>query len=87
LLIEATSYVDDNRNEWIAGYVLEEETRVKLFEVWLKNGEQIVYKIYVDRKTFESFCLGICSENTKLTTKLIRHVSVFTECMSDKEME
>ncbi|MDQ0214948.1 hypothetical protein J2S13_001347 [Oikeobacillus pervagus] len=48
LLIEAISYVDDKGYEWIAGYVLEEETRKKLYEVWIKNGEQIAYEIYVD---------------------------------------
>ena len=41
LLIEALSYVDDKGDDWISGYVLEEETRKKLYEVWIKNGEQI----------------------------------------------
>jgi hypothetical protein len=48
LLIETLSYVDDEGYEWIAGFVLEEGTRKKLYEVWIKNGEQISYKIYVD---------------------------------------
>ena len=48
LLIEALSYVDDRGYEWIAGYVLDEKTRKKLYEVWIKNGEQIAYKLYVD---------------------------------------
>ncbi len=48
LLIETLSYVDDKGYEWIAGYVLEEETRKKLYEVWIKNGEQIAYEIYAD---------------------------------------
>ncbi|WP_199445807.1 hypothetical protein [Bacillus weihaiensis] len=48
LLIEAISYVDDKGYEWIAGYLLEEETRRKVYEVWIKNGEQIAYEIYVD---------------------------------------
>ena len=48
LLIEAISYVDDKGYEWIAGYVLDEETKEKLYEVWIKNGEQIAYEIYVD---------------------------------------
>jgi len=48
LLIETLSYVDVEGYEWVAGYVLDEETRNKLYEVWIKNGEQIAYKIYVD---------------------------------------
>lgn len=48
LLIETLSYVDEEGYEWIAGYVLDMETRKKLYEVWIKNGEQIAYKIYVD---------------------------------------
>lgn len=42
LLIETKDY------EWIAGYVLEEGTRKKLYEVWIRNGEQIAYEIYFD---------------------------------------
>lgn len=34
--------------EWIAGYVLDMKTRKKLYEVWIKNGEQIAYRFYVD---------------------------------------
>jgi len=48
LLIETLSYVDDKGYEWIAGYLLEEGTREKLYEVWIKNGEQIANEIYVD---------------------------------------
>jgi hypothetical protein len=48
LLIETLSYVDDEGYKWIAGYVLDEERRNTLYEVWIKNGERIAYKIYVD---------------------------------------
>lgn len=48
LLIETLSYVDDEGHEWIAGYVLDVATRRKLYEVWIKNGEQIAYELYVD---------------------------------------
>ncbi len=48
LLIETLSYVDDEGYEWIAGYVLEEGTGKKLYEVWIKNGEQIAYEMYAD---------------------------------------
>lgn len=48
LLIETHSYVDDEGYEWIAGYVLEEGTRKKLYEVWIKNEEQIAYEFYVE---------------------------------------
>ena len=47
LFIETLSYVDDEGYEWIAGYVLGKETRKKLYEVWIKNGEQVAYEIYV----------------------------------------
>lgn len=47
LLFETLLYVDDKRNEWIAGVVLEDETRRKLYEVWIKNGEAIAYEMYV----------------------------------------
>jgi len=47
LLFETLLYVDNKRNEWIAGVVLEEETRRKLYEVWIKNGEAIAYEMYV----------------------------------------
>lgn len=46
LLIETLLYVDEEGYEWIAGYVLDEETRNKLYEVWIKNGEQIAYQFY-----------------------------------------
>lgn len=48
LTIESISYVDDNGYEWIAGFVLNEETRNRLYEVWIKNGEQIAYEMYFD---------------------------------------
>ena len=48
LLFETLSYVDDEGYEWIAGFAPEEETRVKLYEVWIKNGEPIAYELYVD---------------------------------------
>jgi len=46
LLLEAFMYVDDEGNEWIAGMVVEEETRELLYEVWIKNGERIRYTMY-----------------------------------------
>jgi len=48
LLFETLMYVDDESYEWIAGVVLEEGTRNKLYEVWIKNGEPIVYELYVN---------------------------------------
>lgn len=48
LLLETLSYVDDEGYEWIAGFVLDEKTRKKLYEVWIKNGEKLAYEIYVD---------------------------------------
>lgn len=48
LLFETLMYVDENHNEWILGVVEDEETRKKLYEVWIKNGEAIAYDIYVD---------------------------------------
>ncbi|QHC05474.1 hypothetical protein GRQ40_17150 [Anoxybacillus sp. PDR2] len=47
LLLEALMYVDAEGYEWIAGVVVNEETRKKLYEVWIKDGKQISYKIYV----------------------------------------
>ncbi|MEK4167493.1 hypothetical protein NST18_13690 [Anoxybacillus sp. FSL W8-0104] len=47
LLLEALMYVDAEGYEWIAGVVVNEETRKKLYEVWIKNGEPIAYEIYV----------------------------------------
>lgn len=47
LLFETLRYVDEKRNEWIAGFVRNEETGEKLYEVWIKNGEPIAYEIYV----------------------------------------
>lgn len=48
LLFETLSYVDDEGYEWIAGFVLDKETRGKLYEVWIKNGESIAYELYDD---------------------------------------
>lgn len=48
LLIETLSYVDDKGYEWIAGYVMDEGRSKKLYEVWIKNGEQIAYEMYID---------------------------------------
>ncbi|MDR7235695.1 hypothetical protein [Neobacillus drentensis] len=48
LLFETLSYVDDKGYEWIGGFVLEEGTKKKLFEVWIRNGEQIAYERYFD---------------------------------------
>jgi hypothetical protein len=47
LLIETLSYVDEEGYEWIAGFLLEEGTKKRLFEVWIRNGEQIAYELYV----------------------------------------
>jgi hypothetical protein len=47
LLFETLTYVDENRNEWIAGFVKDEETQKKLYEVWIKNGEPIAYELYI----------------------------------------
>lgn len=47
LLLEALMYVDAEGYEWIAEVVVNEETRKKLYEVWIKNGEPIAYEIYV----------------------------------------
>jgi hypothetical protein len=49
LLLETLSYVDENRNDWIAGIVLDEDTRDILYEVWIKNGEAIVYELYDEK--------------------------------------
>ena len=48
LLNEILLYVDNEGYKWITGYVLDEKTRKKLYEVWIKNGEQIAYKLYAD---------------------------------------
>jgi len=48
LLLETLMYVDDKGNEWVAAFAMEEGTRKKLYEVWIKNGESIAYEIYVD---------------------------------------
>ncbi|WML29633.1 hypothetical protein RCG24_17180 [Neobacillus sp. OS1-32] len=47
LLLETLSYVDDKGYEWIAGFVLGGESRKKLYEVWIRNGEAIAYEIYI----------------------------------------
>lgn len=47
LLLEAFMYVDAEGIEWIAGVVVEEETREMLYEVWVKNGERIRARLYV----------------------------------------
>jgi hypothetical protein len=49
LLLETLSYVDENRNEWIAGAVLDENTGDILYEVWIKNGEAIVQKMHDEK--------------------------------------
>jgi hypothetical protein len=46
LLLETLSYVDDKGYEWIAGFVLEDGTKRRLYEVWIRNGEQIAYEMY-----------------------------------------
>lgn len=47
LLFETLIYVDESRNEWLAGIVLDEDTKEMLYEVWIKNGEAIAYEIYI----------------------------------------
>ncbi|MBG9545507.1 hypothetical protein ABE29_22970 [Cytobacillus firmus] len=47
LLFETLSYVDEKGIEWIAGFVLEKESRRILYEVWIKNGEAIAYELYI----------------------------------------
>lgn len=47
LLLETLIYVDGSRNEWLAGIVLDEDTKEMLYEVWIKNGEAIAYEIYI----------------------------------------
>ncbi|GGJ76684.1 hypothetical protein GGR02_002883 [Anoxybacillus voinovskiensis] len=47
LLLEAFMYVDAEGIEWIAGVVVAEETRERLYEVWIKDGKRIGYTIYV----------------------------------------
>ena len=48
LSIETLSYVDNEGYEWIAGFVLDEDRTKKLYEVWIKNGEQVAYELFVD---------------------------------------
>ncbi|MCI1592507.1 hypothetical protein [Heyndrickxia oleronia] len=48
LTIGSLSYVDDNGFEWIAGFVLGEGMKERLYEVWIRNGEQIAYEMYFD---------------------------------------
>lgn len=47
LLLETLIYVDESRNEWLAGIVLDEDTKEMIYEVWIKNGEAIAYEIYI----------------------------------------
>ncbi|MBA2877176.1 hypothetical protein HNR63_000203 [Anoxybacillus kamchatkensis] len=47
LLLEAFMYVDAEGNEWIAGVVVAEGTRERLYEVWIKDGKLIGYTMYV----------------------------------------
>lgn len=47
LLLETYTFVDENRNEWLVGYVRSEETRELMYEVWVKNGDPIAYEIHV----------------------------------------
>ncbi|MFJ7745106.1 hypothetical protein [Peribacillus sp. NPDC097295] len=48
LLIETLSFVDVKDYEWIAGFVLDEKTKKKLYQVCIRNGGQIAYEFYVD---------------------------------------
>jgi hypothetical protein len=42
-----TLYYSDNKgNQWNVGFVVEEETRRLLYELWIKNGEPIAYELY-----------------------------------------
>lgn len=50
LLLETISYIDKGGYEWIAGFVIDEDTREKLYEVWIRKGEQIAYELYIDRE-------------------------------------
>ncbi|WP_192954130.1 hypothetical protein [Anoxybacillus flavithermus] len=47
LLLEALMYVDAEGYEWIAEVVVNEETRKKLYEVWIKDGKKLSCNIYV----------------------------------------
>lgn len=47
LLFETIMYVDESRNEWIAGVVLDKETKDMMYEVWIKNGEPISFELYI----------------------------------------
>ena len=47
LLLEALMYVDAEGYEWIAGVVVNEEMRKKLYEVWIKDGKKLSCNIYV----------------------------------------
>ncbi|RDW21496.1 hypothetical protein CWR48_02900 [Oceanobacillus arenosus] len=48
LLLQSYLYVDQKDKQWIAGIVIEENTRILLYEIWLKDGKAIAYEIYVD---------------------------------------
>ncbi|EMI10426.1 hypothetical protein [Anoxybacillus gonensis] len=47
MLFEALMYVDPKGHEWIAGLVVSEETRERLYEVWIKDGKRIGWAMYV----------------------------------------
>ncbi|WP_163151614.1 hypothetical protein [Anoxybacillus sp. MB8] len=47
MLFEALMYVDPKGHEWIAGLVVSEETRERLYEVWIKDGKRIRAHLYV----------------------------------------
>ncbi|NRD77322.1 hypothetical protein HPT25_07395 [Bacillus sp. BRMEA1] len=47
LLLETLSYYDDEGYEWLAGVVVDESTLEILYEVWIKNGEQIAYELHI----------------------------------------
>lgn len=48
LLLQTYMYTDEKQNEWIAGIVIDQETRELLYEIWLKNGKSIIYEMYID---------------------------------------
>jgi hypothetical protein len=47
LLFETLMYVDNEGYEWVAGVVKDKEIGILLYEVWIKNGEQLANKLYV----------------------------------------
>ncbi|WP_246277160.1 hypothetical protein [Neobacillus endophyticus] len=48
LLLETLSYYDNDGYEWLAGVVVDETTLAILYEVWIKNGEQIAYELHIE---------------------------------------